>query len=211
MRVLQFVRANLITILTIVGVFSGLAVGIILKHVKHQWTEREVKYVEFPGELFLRMLKVLIIPLLTASIICAIGTLDLSLSKKIALRAIAYYGLTTIMAVSLGIILVVTIQPGLHVKNKEFSKTLPEVRKVLTQDTLLDLIRNLFPPNLVQATMQQYSTKLENNSHPYFKEHDLTTWTPVEHYADNTNVLGLVFFSVILGIAIGIMKEKAKP
>ncbi|GJQ78453.1 hypothetical protein Trydic_g11572 [Trypoxylus dichotomus] len=214
MRVLQFVRANLITILTIVGVFAGLAVGVTLKQIKYEWTEREVKYVEFPGELFLRMLKSLIIPLLTASIICAVGTLDLSLSKKIALRSIAYYGLTTVMAVILGIILVVTIRPGEYVKNKEFDTKLPQVKNVLTQDTLLDLIRNLFPPNLVQATMQQHSTYLkpENvSTHPYFNESDLTTYTPVENYENNTNVLGLVFFSIILGIAIGIMREKAKP
>lgn len=141
MRILKFLRANLVTILTIVSVFAGVTVGIVLKHVKYEWTEREVKYVEFPGELFLRMLKSLIIPLLTASIICAVGTLDLSLSKKIAARSIIYYATTTFLAVILGIILVVTIQPGTNVRNKEFNATLSEVKKVLTQDTLLDLIR----------------------------------------------------------------------
>lgn len=141
MTVLQFIRANLVTLLTIVAVFSGLGVGITLKQVKYEWTEREVKYVEFPGELFLRMLKSLIIPLLTASIICAVGTLDLSLSKKIAIRSICYYGLTTMLAVILGIILVVIIRPGENIKNKDFSTTPSDVKPVLTQDTLLDLIR----------------------------------------------------------------------
>lgn len=214
MTVLQFIRANLVTLLTIVAVFSGLGVGITLKQVKYEWTEREVKYVEFPGELFLRMLKSLIIPLLTASIICAVGTLDLSLSKKIAIRSICYYGLTTMLAVILGIILVVIIRPGENIKNKDFSTTPSDVKPVLTQDTLLDLIRNVFPPNLVQATIQQYQTALKPAStvtHPYFNESDLTTWTPTENYENTTNVLGLVFFSVILGIAIGLMKEKARP
>ncbi|KAI4467408.1 sodium/dicarboxylate symporter-related [Holotrichia oblita] len=140
MRILKFVRENIITILTIVSVFAGVAVGIALKQAKPQWTEREVKYVEFPGELFLRMLKSLIIPLLTASIICAVGTLDLSLSKKIALRSIGYYGITTVMAVILGIILVITIRPGENIKNKDFVATETNTKPVLTQDTLLDLI-----------------------------------------------------------------------
>ena len=31
-----------------------------------------------------------------------------------------------------------------------------ESRNVTTPDTLMDLVRNVFPPNLIQATMQQY-------------------------------------------------------
>ncbi|KAI4467410.1 sodium/dicarboxylate symporter-related [Holotrichia oblita] len=151
MRILKFVRENIITILTIVSVFAGVAVGIALKQAKPQWTEREVKYVEFPGELFLRMLKSLIIPLLTASIICAVGTLDLSLSKKIALRSIGYYGITTVMAVILGIILVITIRPGENIKNKDFVATETNTKPVLTQDTLLDLISSATMPLTIQT------------------------------------------------------------
>lgn len=33
-------------------------------------------------------------------------------------------------------------------------------RDVTTPDTLMDLIRQLVPPNLIQATMQQYRTAL---------------------------------------------------
>ena len=36
-----------------------------------------------------------------------------------------------------------------------------ESRNVTTPDTLMDLIRNLVPPNLMQATMQQYRTNLK--------------------------------------------------
>ena len=35
-----------------------------------------------------------------------------------------------------------------------------ESREVTTPDTLMDLIRQMFPPNLLQATMQQYRTAL---------------------------------------------------
>ena len=33
-------------------------------------------------------------------------------------------------------------------------------RNVTTADTLMDLVRNMFPPNIVQATLQQYRTTL---------------------------------------------------
>lgn len=86
------------------------------------------------------MLKSLIVPLLVSSITCAIGSLDLKMSGKIAkrydgnaiigmtsssshkkkynfpcirsFRAITYYLTTTFSAVVLGIILVTTIRPG---------------------------------------------------------------------------------------------------
>ncbi|KOB73383.1 Amino acid transporter [Operophtera brumata] len=47
-----------------------------------QWSRRDVMYFQYPGELFLRMLKCLIVPLLFSSIVSAIGSLDLSLSGK---------------------------------------------------------------------------------------------------------------------------------
>lgn len=79
-------ETNLLTIFTIVGVFGGTALGLILKKSGQQWTQREVMYIQYPGDLFLRMLKCLIVPLLVSSITSAIGALDLSMSKKIAYR-----------------------------------------------------------------------------------------------------------------------------
>jgi solute carrier family 1 (glial high affinity glutamate transporter), member 3 len=77
---------NLLTILTIVGVVGGTIFGLILKKSDQHWTQRDIMYIQYPGDLFLRMLKCLIVPLLVASITSAIGGLDLSLSKRIALR-----------------------------------------------------------------------------------------------------------------------------
>lgn len=108
------------------------------------------------------MLKCLIVPLLVSSITSAIGSLDLSMSGKIAtrykqiyisynklkinffliLRAILYYFITTISAVILGIMLVTTIQPGKVGRIDEFiTEDVERNSKVLTPDTLMDLIR----------------------------------------------------------------------
>ena len=69
-------------------------------------------YISYVGKLFLRMLKALILPLIIPSLIAAIGQLDMSLSGKVGGRAVAYYMITTVLAVILGIILVTSIQPG---------------------------------------------------------------------------------------------------
>lgn len=86
----KFVKENLLTVLTIVGVVGGSLTGILLRSDNpdgsSNWTKRDLMYLQFPGDLFLRMLKCLIVPLLVASITSAIGSLDLSMSKKIAFR-----------------------------------------------------------------------------------------------------------------------------
>ena len=80
------------------------------------WTDREIMYIGYVGKLFLRMLKALILPLIIPSLIAAIGQLDMSLSGKVGGRAVAYYMITTVLAVILGIILVTSIQPGYSAK-----------------------------------------------------------------------------------------------
>lgn len=74
---------NLLTMLTVVGVFAGVGLGFILRSAKPEgWTKREIMYINYPGEIFLNMLKALILPLIVASIVSAIGNLDLGLSGK---------------------------------------------------------------------------------------------------------------------------------
>jgi len=45
---------SLSTVLTVVGVVVGFSVGFGLKAVKDTWTPREVVYLRFVGDLFLR-------------------------------------------------------------------------------------------------------------------------------------------------------------
>ena len=84
------------------------------------------------------------------------GSMNISLSGKVGLRAIVYYIVTTIMAVILGIVLVVSIKPG---GGGEVADT-GEKKNVTTADTMMDLLRNCFPPNILQATLQQYKTEI---------------------------------------------------
>lgn len=141
-------KEHLLTILTMVSVVLGIAAGIAVRSVwLHDETDkfppRTVMYVRFIGNCFLRILKSLILPLIVSSLIAAVGSLDISLSKRIGLRAIFYYMVTTVMAVILGIVLVVIIRPGgdgLEVTETTFFKK-PKTRPVTTADTMLDLVR----------------------------------------------------------------------
>jgi Na+/H+-dicarboxylate symporter len=143
----KVLKEHMLTILTVSAVVLGVAVGFIIRAAAldgddDKFKERTIMYVNFPGELFLRILKSLILPLIVSSLIAAVGSLDISLSKKIGSRAIAYYLLTTVMAVILGIVLVLTIRPGVdRSENQNSTGTLKKQRAITTPDTLLDLVR----------------------------------------------------------------------
>ncbi|XP_021960977.1 excitatory amino acid transporter 3 isoform X2 [Folsomia candida] len=210
-------RTNLLTLLTVAGVLSGVALGFILRGSRDEkWSQREQVYVKFAGDIFLRMLKALILPLIVSSLISAIGSLDLTLSGKIGVRALAYYMFTTLCAVVLGIILVVAIHPGKVSADPLASES--KAREVTTADTLMDLIRNMFPPNLVQAASYQYQTVLEPPTPAQLaaaeaigKNITVTDYLMKSKYTEGTNIMGLVVFSTVLGITLGKMGAAGKP
>ena len=121
----RFLRTGGLTLATMAGVIGGVIFGLVLRQCKEKWTDREVMYVSYIGEIFLRMLKALTLPLIVPSLITAVGSLDMSLSGRVGGRAITYYLTTTMVAVVLGIILVITIHPGVSGQKKvEFAVTL---------------------------------------------------------------------------------------
>lgn len=82
--------------------------------------------------------------------------LDAKSSGRLGTRAMVYYMTTTIIAAVLGVILVLIIHPG----NPKLKENLGEGLKndeVSSLDASFDLLRNLFPENLVQACFQQVS------------------------------------------------------
>lgn len=201
-------RHNALTILTVSGVIGGVILGIILRSSRtEKWTPREIMYINYLGDLFLRMLKSLILPLIMSSLISAIGSLDLSLSGRIGARAIAYYMVTTISAVVLGIILVVSIQPGVGGSADHDTHKPPQ--NVSTVDTLMDLVRNMFPPNLVQACIAQHRTEMKKPEN--ITSGNMDDWEPVEREVSGMNILGLVVFATVLGITLGKMGHQGKP
>ena len=78
-------------------------------------------------------------------------------------------------------------------------------RHITTEDTLMDLLRNLFPPNIVQACTQQMSTQLivpDNYSKDSEDNKPKHEWTFQTNFQNNTNILGKILPSEKLNALI---------
>ncbi|KAG7272153.1 hypothetical protein CRUP_010222 [Coryphaenoides rupestris] len=64
---------------------------------------------------------------------------------------------TTLIAVFIGIVMVIIIRPGRGSRDSPAAAN-GNVEPVQAADAFLDLIRNMFPPNLVEACFKQYKT-----------------------------------------------------
>lgn len=215
-----FLRRNAFVLFTITAVIIGILLGFSLRPYKMSY--REVKYFSFPGELLMRMLQMLVLPLLVSSLVTGMAALDSKASGKMGLRAVVYYTSTTVIAVFIGIIMVLIIHPGKGSKD-EFKKQ-QKIQQVSPADAFLDLIRNMFPPNIVQACTQQFKTQyakrvvhvtmtvnesifnLTNSTQEILKEEMI----PIPGTVNGVNALGLVVFSMCFGLIIGSMKEKGQ-
>merc|ERR1719186_645593 len=131
---------------------------------------------------------------------------------------------TTVIAVALGLLLVLTIKPGSQDKEDDI-KSEAVKENVTVADTLMDLVRQCFPPNLARSTMFQEKYKVLypnetvsngtvtvdlNNHNKTVDFVDKYTWKFEKYWKGSPNILGLVVWSIFLGIAISAAGEGGK-
>ncbi|KAJ4933620.1 hypothetical protein JOQ06_030444 [Pogonophryne albipinna] len=214
---------NLLLTLTILGVILGAVFGCLLR-VASPIHPDIVMVIAFPGDILMRMLKMLILPLIISSLITGLAGLDAKSSGRLGTRAMVYYMTTTVIAAILGVILVLVIHPG----NPKLKENLGQGEKnddVSSLDAFFDLIRNLFPENLVQACFQQIQTTTKKTEVPFVEDVNATvmeglvaniTREPLIivaktlQFKSGMNVLGLIGFFIAFGVCMGKMGERAR-
>ncbi|VDP18053.1 unnamed protein product [Soboliphyme baturini] len=154
LQIRRWIRQNLLLVLTFISVILGVLLGFLIRMARP--SDTTVLLLSYPGEIFMNILKLLVLPLIITSVISGLSQLDVRSSGRIGFYACMYYMLTTFVAVVLGISLVLLIHPG----DVSTRLNLPtaENKSVHTLDTILDLIRNMFPENIIQAAIQQVQT-----------------------------------------------------
>ncbi|XP_034473991.1 excitatory amino acid transporter isoform X2 [Drosophila innubila] len=151
----KWLSDNLMLLVTLSGVLLGVVLGLLLRPLHLDGDS--IMLISYPGELFMRVLKLMILPLVISSLIAGSASLNAKMNGKIALRTLIYFASTSLFNAALGIALVLLIHPGnpdLH--NADDRAT--DRKSVKLLDSLLDLGRNIFPDNLFQASIQQAHT-----------------------------------------------------
>ena len=101
---------------TLVGVIVGVCIGSIARACGPSPTT--VELVAFPGELFMRVLRGLVIPLVSVSMVCGVLSLFDKTNgtnggaKQVAFRLMLAYLVTTLVACAIGLLVVHAVRPG---------------------------------------------------------------------------------------------------
>ncbi|XP_063399935.1 excitatory amino acid transporter 1-like [Mytilus trossulus] len=213
-KCLEILKANLLVLLTLVGAAVGFIIGVVVRNTNP--TDSTLMWVGILGEMFLNMLKMMIVPLIVASVITGTATLDAKSNGKIGIVSFGYIMITNFLGCLVGSLLCLIIRPG------EIAKTEVKVFNSVplqTEDIFADLLRNILPENLISATFRKTLTSYETEM---YKANDTVNGTIVEvlktmvtgkhiSSAASTNILGLLIASVIFGIATASTKEIGQP
>ena len=147
------------------------------------------------GTIFIKLLKLIAIPLILASLIKGISDLkDISKFRNIGLRTIGIYVGTTTVAIILGLVLVNILSPGDGISEETIAK--------LTETYASD---SGVTAKLEEATRQKESGPLK------FLE-DMVPDNAVSALGNNQLMLQVIFFTIFMGISLLLIgEEKAKP
>ena len=103
------------------------------------------------GEIFIRLLKMVIVPLVFTSIVVGIssvaGTVNIG---KLGTKTIGYYFFTSLIAILIGLFLANTVQPGIYF-SLESSNSIPPKELLDTSASFKDLIFRIIPTNPILA------------------------------------------------------------
>jgi len=126
-------------------ILIGITLGAIFGIFAHEY----VDYVKWLGDLFLRGLKMVVIPLVFSALIMGVSSIGESKDLgRIAGKTFLYYVITTAIASVLGLFLVNVFKPGVGVDLK-LSETVTEISS--TKVSFVDQLLGIVPENIVKA------------------------------------------------------------
>jgi Na+/H+-dicarboxylate symporter len=108
-----------------------------------------VEYVSWMGELFLRALKMIIVPLILTSVTSGVANIGNAQNLgKLGLKTLTYYISTSFLAIIAGLTLVNLIKPGLGA-DLGFTREVDEMSAV--SDSFGNILLRMIPTNIVDA------------------------------------------------------------
>ena len=178
----------------LIGMFLGIFFGYIMLQVG--WGKEFVlDWINPFGSIFIKLLKLIAIPLILASLIKGISDLkNISKFRNIGLRTIAIYISTTVIAISIGLVLVNTIQPG----------------NGISKETIIKLTQTYVNDSGVTSKLEEAS--IQKSSRPLQFLEDMVPDNLFKAISDNGLMLQVIFFTILFGISMLLIGDKkAKP
>lgn len=176
----------------LIGMGLGVVFGLLLSFVPHG-AQFISNYIKPFGTIFINLLKLIAVPLILASLIKGVSDLkDISKLSKMGGRTILTYLITTLTAVTIGLILVNVIQPGKSIS-------------IETRNELVEAYATDTEAKQAAAAKQQESNPLQA----------LVDVVPSNIFlaaSNNRNMLQVIFFALFFGIGMILLpKKKIKP
>ncbi|WP_111566713.1 MULTISPECIES: dicarboxylate/amino acid:cation symporter [Flavobacterium] len=177
-------------------ILLGMVFGVLFAFILIQFTWGKdviVDWVKPFGTIFINLLKLIAVPLILASLIKGISDLkDISKLSKMGGRTIGLYILTTVIAVSIGLVIVNIIKPG----------------SFISEQTRTELVSSY----TADANSKIEAANKQSEVGPLQSLIDIVPDNIIKASADNGNMLQVIFFAVIFGIAMILLPEdKSKP
>jgi len=168
-------------ILILIGMGLGVIWGLIA--VKFGWEKFTIDWVKPWGSIFLNLLKLIAVPLIFVSLVKGISSLtDISKLSRIGLKTIGLYIVTTVFAITVGLIMVNIIEPG---------NVFPEEKQIEYKER--------FGASL--EGMGENAQKVKDQSPLQF----LVEIVPENIFSaasNNANMLQIIFFAILFAVAI---------
>ncbi|MFT4684623.1 MAG: proton glutamate symport protein [Flavobacteriales bacterium] len=172
----------------LLGMLFGVIVGIVMTNF--DWGMKFVQdWIKPFGKIFINVLKMIAIPLILAALIKGVSDLkDISKLSKMGGRTIGIYLLTTIIAVSIGLLLVNVVKPG----------------NSISEDTRIEMVENYGG----STTKYKDEAKNQKESGPLQALEDLVPQNIFDAATSNRNMLQVIFFAVFFGIGLILIPEE---
>ncbi|QYJ68722.1 dicarboxylate/amino acid:cation symporter [Flavobacterium litorale] len=174
----------------IIGLILGAALGVVINpstgFVSESVSASLANWLDLPGQVFMRLVQMIMIPLIFASIISGIVGNTSENLKTFGLRLLLYFVFTTIVAIGIGLAVTLIMKPGKYVFELGGFPNSGEPLVETSQQT-----------NLIKNIPEKIYSLIPNN--------------PLEAILTG-EMLGVVIFTIIIGVAITQLSEAtARP
>lgn len=176
----------------LLGMLLGVVFAVLL--IQLDWgKDFIVDWIKPFGNIFINLLKLIAVPLILASLIKGVSDLkDISKLSQMGGRTIGLYIITTVFAVSIGLVVVNIVKPGSYI----------------SEDTRTELVGSYSN----DANSKILAAENQKNAGPLQALEDIVPSNIVKAASDNGNMLQVIFFAIFFGIAlILIPQDQAQP